>query len=116
LVNSTLNESNRSVVTEEGLEASLCELWTYLSKNAGKENFVIPILGTGRGRINMTRYKDRISFEKQKYFFNFTYNFFQLFVSILLLMASISYQNLAYFRQNNLKPLETVEFIKITNP
>ncbi len=55
LANSTLNEGSRSVATKDGLETSLNELWTYLSENAGKEHFIIPVLGTGRGRINMTR-------------------------------------------------------------
>lgn len=55
VANSTLNDGRRSVATKDGLEASLNELWIYLSDNAGKEHFIIPILGTGRGRINMTR-------------------------------------------------------------
>lgn len=55
LVNSILNKGGRSETNEEMLETSLNELWIYLSLNAGKENFVIPILGTGRGRIILTR-------------------------------------------------------------
>lgn len=55
LVNSTLNQQDRSVATKDTLENALNELWTYLAEHAGKEKFIIPILGTGRGRINMTR-------------------------------------------------------------
>jgi hypothetical protein len=55
LANSTLNQQNRSVATKVTLENALNELWTYLAEHAGKEKFIIPILGTGRGRISMTR-------------------------------------------------------------
>lgn len=55
LANSTLNEQNRSKCTEDDLRNSLVELWAYLSQCGSKDNLVIPILGTGRGRINLTR-------------------------------------------------------------
>lgn len=55
LANTTLNHADRSFATKEGLELALNELWTYLSEQSGKENFVIPIIGTGRGRIPMKR-------------------------------------------------------------
>lgn len=55
LANTTLNQQNRSTATKEGLELALNELWTYLSEHSGKENFIIPIIGTGRGRIPMKR-------------------------------------------------------------
>ena len=55
LSNSTLNEQNRSKCTEDDLQNSLIELWAYLSQCGSKDNLVIPIIGTGRGRINLTR-------------------------------------------------------------
>lgn len=55
LANSILNHADRSFATKEGLELALNELWTYLSERSGKENFIIPIIGTGRGRIPMKR-------------------------------------------------------------
>ncbi|MBL7998877.1 MAG: hypothetical protein JNL32_09600 [Candidatus Kapabacteria bacterium] len=55
LANTTLNSSGRSVARKEELEQSLNELWIYLSNHAGKEHFTIPLLGTGRGRIEKTR-------------------------------------------------------------
>lgn len=55
LANTTLNQADRSFATKEGLELALNELWTYLSERSGKENFIIPIIGTGRGRIPMKR-------------------------------------------------------------
>lgn len=50
-----LNEQNRSKSTEDDLRNSLVELWAYLSHCGSKDNLVIPIIGTGRGRIPMTR-------------------------------------------------------------
>jgi hypothetical protein len=55
LANTTLNQQNRSTATKDGLEVALNELWTYLSDHCGKEDFIIPIIGTGRGRIPMKR-------------------------------------------------------------
>jgi hypothetical protein len=55
LCSSTLNEQNRSKSTEDDLRNSLVELWAYLSHCGSKDNLVIPIIGTGRGRIPMTR-------------------------------------------------------------
>lgn len=55
LCSSTLNEQNRSKSTEDDLRNSLVELWAYLSHCGSKDNLVIPIIGTGRGRIHMTR-------------------------------------------------------------
>lgn len=55
LCNSILNEQNRSKSTEDDLRNSLVELWAYLSHCGSKDILVIPILGTGHGRIHMTR-------------------------------------------------------------
>ncbi|CAF3853033.1 unnamed protein product [Rotaria sp. Silwood1] len=55
LANAVLNVQHRSQVTKELLEQSLNELWIFLSEHAGKEKFILPVLGTGRGRITMTR-------------------------------------------------------------
>jgi hypothetical protein len=52
---SSLNSQNRSKTTEDDLRLSLTELWSYLTHSGSKDNLVIPILGTGRGRITMTR-------------------------------------------------------------
>ena len=55
LCSSTLNGQNRSKSTEDDLRSSLIELWAFLSHCGSKDNLVIPIIGTGRGRIQMTR-------------------------------------------------------------
>ena len=34
---------------------SLNELWVYLSESASKEDFIIPLIGTGNGRLEMSR-------------------------------------------------------------
>ena len=52
---SSLNSQKRSKTTEDDLRLSLTELWSYLTHSGSKDNLVIPILGTGRGRITMTR-------------------------------------------------------------
>lgn len=55
LSSSTLNHKNRSKTTDDNLRNSLNELWAYLSHSGSKDSLVIPILGTGRGRITLTR-------------------------------------------------------------
>ncbi len=55
LCSSTLNEQNRSKSTKDDLRNSLIELWAYLSHCGSKDNLLIPIIGTGRGRIPITR-------------------------------------------------------------
>jgi hypothetical protein len=55
LASSTLNDQNRSKCTEENLRTSLNELWTYLDIKGNKDHLLIPIIGTGRGRISLTR-------------------------------------------------------------
>lgn len=54
-VNTLLNEQNIPSCNEEILTTSLAKLWEHLSQGAGKEDFIIPLVGTGRGRINETR-------------------------------------------------------------
>lgn len=55
LCNATLNEQFRSKCTPDDLRNSLIELWAFLTHCGSKDNLVIPILGTGRGRITLTR-------------------------------------------------------------
>ncbi len=55
LCSSTLNQQNRSKTTEDDLRNSLNELWEYLIHNGSKDNLILPIIGTGRGRITLTR-------------------------------------------------------------
>ena len=55
LCNTTLNDQNRSKCTPDDLRSSLVELWAFLTHCGSKDNLVIPIIGTGRGRLTMTR-------------------------------------------------------------
>ncbi len=55
LCSSTLNEQGRSKTTVDDLRLSLNELWAYLTHSGSKDNLVIPIVGTGRGRIPLKR-------------------------------------------------------------
>lgn len=51
----TLSDEHRSKVSEEDLKIALDRLWDYFANKAGKDKFIIPIIGTGRGRIKLTR-------------------------------------------------------------
>jgi len=55
LCSSTLNPQGRSKTTVDDLRVSLNELWAYLTHSGSKDNLVIPIVGTGRGRIPLKR-------------------------------------------------------------
>lgn len=55
LCSSTLNERERSKTTVDDLRTSLNELWVYLTHSGSKDNLIIPIVGTGRGRIPLKR-------------------------------------------------------------
>lgn len=55
LCNTTLNDQNRSKCTPDDLRNSLVELWAFLAHCGSKDNLVIPIIGTGRGRLTITR-------------------------------------------------------------
>lgn len=51
LANTILNRNNKSECTDEMFEKSLNELWIYLADCANKDDFVIPLIGTGNGRL-----------------------------------------------------------------
>ncbi len=51
LANTRINDQNKSYSTDEMFERSLNELWVYLSECASKEDFVIPLINTGYGRL-----------------------------------------------------------------
>lgn len=55
LCNSTLNNNGRSNCTKSDFRNSISELWAYLIHFGSKEHLVIPVLGTGKGRITLTR-------------------------------------------------------------
>ncbi|MBN1969623.1 MAG: hypothetical protein JXR48_18685 [Candidatus Delongbacteria bacterium] len=56
-VNTKLNAQNKSYCDKNMFEESLNELWVYLSECASKENFIIPLIGTGNGRLLLSREK-----------------------------------------------------------
>lgn len=51
LANTILNRNNKSECTDEMFEKSLNELWIYLADYANKDDFIIPLIGTGNGRL-----------------------------------------------------------------
>jgi len=55
LSNTKLNQQNKSYCDDEMFEKSLNELWVYLQDCASKEDYVIPLIGTGNGRLNTDR-------------------------------------------------------------
>lgn len=55
LCSSTLNQHGKSKTTKDDLRNSLNELWAFLTHSGSKDNLIIPIVGTGRGRITLTR-------------------------------------------------------------
>lgn len=55
--NTKLNAQNKSFCDKDIFEQSLNELWVYLSECASKEDFIIPLIGTGNGRLQMSREK-----------------------------------------------------------
>lgn len=55
LASSNLNEQGRSKTTSDDLRKALIELWSYLTIKGSKDNLIMPIIGTGRGRISLTR-------------------------------------------------------------
>lgn len=52
---SKLNEMDRSSTSISELRESLNGFWSYLSQNGVKDDLVLPIIGSGRGRIKMPR-------------------------------------------------------------
>lgn len=55
--NTKLNAQNKSYCDKNMFEESLNELWVYLSECASKEDFIIPLVGTGNGRLQLSREK-----------------------------------------------------------
>lgn len=55
LANTKLNQQNKSYCNDEIFEKSLNELWVFLSDCTGKDDFIIPLIGTGNGRLNTDR-------------------------------------------------------------
>ncbi|RAR75685.1 macro domain-containing protein [Flavobacterium aciduliphilum] len=55
LANTILNNQNKSECNDEIFEKSINELWMYLSECASKEDFIIPLIGTGNGRLKTDR-------------------------------------------------------------
>ena len=55
LCSSKLNEKGKSKTTEDDLQIALSELWVYLNHSGNNDSLVMPIIGTGRGRITSTR-------------------------------------------------------------
>lgn len=52
---SDLNADGRSKGTVEDVRNSLASLWTYISQKGDKGHVVIPLIGTGKGRIHTPR-------------------------------------------------------------
>jgi hypothetical protein len=55
VVNSHKLNSSRVEADEHGLFLTLSGLWSYISKNGAKEHIAIPLIGTGNGRLKITR-------------------------------------------------------------
>lgn len=55
LCSAILNEKGRSKTTLDNLRISLNGLWAFLTHSGSKDNLIIPIVGTGRGRIPLKR-------------------------------------------------------------
>ena len=52
-----LNEHGRATPDRILKQKALTSLWDYIAKKGSKESIVIPIIGSGRGRINVTRFE-----------------------------------------------------------
>ncbi len=55
LANTKLNSNNKSYCNDDMFEESLNGLYFYLSQVASKEDFIIPLIGTGNGRLLTNR-------------------------------------------------------------
>ena len=55
VANSHINESGVANTTIENLRKSLVKLWDYISEKGSKGDIVIPLLGTGKGRLDEKR-------------------------------------------------------------
>lgn len=56
LANTKTNRQNKAYCDDEMFEKSINELWVYLSDCASKEDFIVPLFGTGNGRLNFDRF------------------------------------------------------------
>lgn len=52
-----LNEHGRAVPDRLLKQTALVALWKHIAQRGRKESIVIPIIGSGRGRLNVTRYE-----------------------------------------------------------
>ena len=55
LANTHINDAGVASTTIESLRESLTELWKYISEKGSKGDVVIPLLGTGKGRLGEKR-------------------------------------------------------------
>ena len=55
LANTHINDAGVASTTIENLRESLTELWKYISEKGSKGDVVIPLLGTGKGRLGEKR-------------------------------------------------------------
>lgn len=54
-VNSIKNKNQRVEARKEDFDMVLAELWTFLANHGSKGDIIIPLLGTGNGRISLER-------------------------------------------------------------
>jgi len=52
-----LNEYGRAIPNREQFRTALNALWEYISKRGRKEHLIIPVIGSGRNRLNVNRYE-----------------------------------------------------------
>lgn len=52
-----LNEYGRAVPSREQYRTALHALWAYIGKRGRKEQIIIPVIGSGRNRLNVNRFE-----------------------------------------------------------
>jgi hypothetical protein len=52
-----LNEHGRAIPNRDQLRFALNELWEYIGKRGSKEPLIIPVIGSGRHRLNVNRFE-----------------------------------------------------------
>jgi len=52
-----LNEQGTASTTPQAVEQAMKGLWNYVRKSGELQELVVPVIGTARGRINLTRKK-----------------------------------------------------------
>lgn len=57
IASAELNEHGRAIPDRHLKQTALIALWNYIALRGRKESLVIPIIGSGRGRINVTRFE-----------------------------------------------------------